>query len=273
MEPKTNEFKASSVDAAIQLGLEQLGLTEEEADIEVVAKGGIFSKAVVRITPKTVAEEPVAPAEKEEEIVVDAVVEEPIQKEASEKPEEKIIPMEVLKAKLEEGKAFLDGLLLAYGGAVGLEAKIRDGELNYYVNGEDAGNFIGYKGETLDAVQTLVRHYINQNTDDLIGVVVDADFYRERRKKTLIAMAKRVATQAFNQHREIALEPMNSYERLIIHAALQNSLEAETRSEGEGKDRHVIICPKNGTMSYGDSGFKRKGPGHTKTYGGNKRKF
>ncbi len=265
MEKQSYEFKASNVDAAKKKGLESLNLTEDQVDIEVIATGGIFSKAVVRITPKEdLAEVPelseTAEATEETETAV---------------PEKGQVSYETLKEKLEEGRQFFAGLMKAAGASDKFEAKIRDDELCFYIGSEDAKRFIGYKGETLEAIQVLTSHYINQkNEGPHISVIVDADFYRERRKKTLIAMARRLASQAFKTHKEIALEPMNSYERRIIHTALQNSYEAETRSEGEGSERHVIIVPKSGQMSYGtDSSFRRKGPSRTKSYGYEKRKF
>lgn len=277
MEQQSYEFKASNIAAAKKKGLETLGLTEEQAEIEVISNGGIFSKAIVRITPKeSSAEEVNETAEKVEE-----VKEEIAPKKATAKAsvptsdEEEKVSYEVLKQKLEEGKVFFADLLKTAGGKGGFEAHIRDGELCFYIGSEDAKRFIGYKGETLEAIQVLVSHFINQkNEGPHISVIVDADFYRERRKKTLIAMARRLATQAFRTHREIALDPMNSYERRIIHTALQNSYEAETRSDGEGAERHVVIVPKNGQMSYGtDSSFRKKGPSRTKSYGYEKRKF
>lgn len=269
MERQSYEFKASNVDAATKKGLESLGLTEDQVDIEVLASGGIFSKALVRITPK----EEFAPIENE--IPEEVTSEEPAETAIKEEKQEEPVSYEVLKEKLEEGKEFFAGLLENAGGSSNFEAKIRDGELCFYIGEEDAKRFIGYKGETLEAIQVLVSHFINQkNEGPHISVIVDADFYRERRKKTLVAMARRLATQAFKQHKEIALEPMNSYERRIIHTALQNSYEAETRSDGEGSARHVVIVPKNGQMSYGtDSSFRRKGPSRTKSYGYEKRKF
>lgn len=277
MEKQSYEFKASNVDAATKKGLESLGLTEDEVDIEVLATGGIFSKALVRITPKQ-SEEALTEVAEENEISLseEETEEEPMKEKTEEKEEqEEQVSYEVLKEKLEEGKEFFGGLLVNAGGSGNFESKIRDRELCFYIGEEDAKRFIGYKGETLEAVQVLVSHFINQkNEGPHISVIVDADFYRERRKKTLVAMARRLASQAFKTHKEIALEPMNSYERRIIHTALQNSYEAETRSDGEGAARHVVIVPKNGQMSYGtDSSFRKKGPSRTKSYGYEKRKF
>ena len=272
MEQQSYEFKASNVAAAKKKGLETLGITEDQAEIEVLASGGIFSKAIVRITPKeTLAEEVNEP----EEEVAEPIKEEPAPVKTASAEEKEEVSYEVLKQKLEEGKEFFAGLLKTAGGKGGFESHVREGELCFYIGAEDAKRFIGYKGETLEAIQILVSHFINQKYEGPhISVIVDADFYRERKKKTLIAMARRLATQAFRTHREIALEPMNSYERRIIHTALQNSYEAETRSDGEGAARHVVIVPKNGQMSYGtDSSFRKKGPSRTKSYGYEKRKF
>lgn len=266
------EFKASGVDAAKKKGLESLGLNEEDVEIEVLATGGIFSKAVVRITVDIPEKEETEPETAEEEAPIEEAAPEENVKPAEEKEP---VSYEVLKEKLSEGQVFLSDVLKAAGGSAEFESRIKEGEICYYIGGEDAKKFIGYKGETLEAIQVLVSHFINRNNENAhIGVLVDADFYRERRKKTLISMARRYAEQAFRTHKEISLEPMNSYERRIIHTALQNSYEAETRSEGEGSARHVIIVPKNGTMGYGtDASFRKKGPSRTKSYGYEKRKF
>ena len=176
---------------------------------------------------------------------------------------------------LEKGLVFVETTAKMMGLNVTVEGKVRREEVCIYVAGDDAKGVIGRKGETLEALQSLTSAYLNKDREERIRVIVDADFYRERRKKTLTALAKKLAKQAFDQHKEIALEPMNSYERRILHAALANSNEATTRSDGEGKDRHVVIVPKNGVMSYGNtsSQFRKKGPSKTKSYGYNKRKF
>lgn len=278
---KYYEFKASTADNAIRNGLAELGLTEEEVDIEVVSNGGIFSRAVVRISPKPVeekvVEEPVEEAETSEEKTEKAE-----EKEVAETEEKVVLTDEEREEKFrknkemrEKGKEFIAEIARLIGSDVTVEGKVREDEVCLYIGGDDAKNFIGYKGETLEAMQTLVSHYLNKDEiGDRTRIVVDADFYRERRKKTLTALAKKLAKQAYNQHREISLEPMNSYERRIIHAALTNSDEASTRSDGEGKARHIVIVPKSAMMSYGNSSdFRKKGPQKTKSFGYNKRRF
>lgn len=304
---KNNEFKASTVELAKKNGLAELGLTEEEANIEVLATGGIFAKALVRITPKIkeeisvfeqtenpqiaenseeneIAETTDLSEEYTEEVAIETSFEEAqavVSESESEKqekvlsPEEKEARFALMKEMRENGKAFVKQTAFLMGANVNVEGKVREDEVCFYISGEDARMFIGYKGETLEAMQTLVSHYLNKDREDRIRIIVDADFYRERRKKTLIALAKKLAKQAYNQHREISLEPMNSYERRIIHFALQNSYDATTRSDGEGKYRHIVIVPKSPIMSYGNtsSEFRKKGPSKTKSFGYNKRKF
>ncbi len=275
---KYYEFKASTADNAIRNGLAELGLTEEEVDIEVVSNGGIFSRAVVRISPKIVEEQVVSTetadtAEETEE------TDEREEIKTEEKPvlteEEREERFRKNKELREKGKEFIAEIARLTGANVTIEGKVREDEVCLYIGGDDAKNFIGYKGETLEAMQTLVSHFLNKDeTGERTRIVLDADFYRERRKKTLTALAKKLARQAYNQHREISLEPMNSYERRIIHAALTNSDEASTRSDGEGKARHIVIVPKSAMMSYGNSSdFRKKGPQKTKSFGYNKRRF
>lgn len=299
---KSYEFKGASVEQAKKRGLAELGVDEEDVTVEVVSKGGIFAKATVKITVKE-KEETEAEAEEEElpptyeelarkgemfknyddyktfasERGIDDEEQEEKKPQRRERVREEELDelYEVKKEMLEKGLVFVETTAKMMGLNVTVEGKVRREEVCIYVAGDDAKGVIGRKGETLEALQSLTSAYLNKDREERIRVIVDADFYRERRKKTLTALAKKLAKQAFDQHKEIALEPMNSYERRILHAALANSNEATTRSDGEGKDRHVVIVPKNGVMSYGNtsSQFRKKGPSKTKSYGYNKRKF
>lgn len=297
---KEFEFKGSTVEAAIEKGLKKLGLTREEAEIEVLNGEGIFTKALVRVTPITkeeTAEEVELKDEKEEEKeeVAEAVIEtaENGAEENTEnnengerrerrdrrnrdnshnrRPRERV---DYFPEEKEKGKEYIGVIASYFSDKVRIDAKSYQDEICFYIGGDDAKIFIGHRGETLDAIQYLASQYINssRNEDNHVRVTVDADFYRERRKRILTSLAKKLAAQAYNEKREISLEPMNSYERRIIHSVLQNSYEATTRSEGEGKDRHVVIVPKCEVMTYGNvsSEFRKKGPGRTKTYGGKK---
>lgn len=266
------EFKGATAEVAIGEGLEELGLTEDDVKIEVVKEGGIFSKAIVRITPN----EP----EPAEESSADAIESEPgatgaedASEPEGEAREEKIARLNGMR---DAGREFVASVARAIGAEATVDAKVRDGEILIFVGGADAKKFIGYKGEVLDAIQILASQCANRgNPGERVRVTVDADFYRERRKRSLAGLAKRVAKQAHDTREEIALEPMNSYERRIIHTALANSDEAESHSEGEGKDRHVVITPLNAPMVYGNvsAEFRKKGPGKTRSYGKNKTFF
>ena len=271
---ETLEIKASTVDAAIEKGLDKLNLTRDEVEIEVLNEGlGLFGKATVRITPKD--EEVV----EEVEIVEEVVEEEPEESEEKKeyrprerrdrkpRPEKK----DFFSEEKEIGKAYIAEIAKYFSDGMRIDAKSTEDEICFFISGENASMFIGHRGETLDAIQTLAGQVINKNREEKnhVRVTVDADFYRERRKRTLTALAKKLAKDAYENKREISLEPMNSYERRIIHSALQNSDLATTRSEGEGKDRHVVVVPKCEVMSYGNvsAEFRKKGPKKTKTYG------
>lgn len=289
------EFKASNVDAAIEKGLKKLGLSREECDVEVISKEGIFSKAVVRVSPKS---EPAAEEKEADDAVAedesDAAEEEAREKDGENerreysrerrdrgkrrdddrRPRERT---EYFAAEKAAGKEYIAGMAAFFTDKARVDAKSFEDEICFYIGGEDANMFIGHRGETLDAIQYLAGQFVNKGREESrhIRVTVDADFYRERRKRTLTALAKRLAESAYAEKKELSLEPMNSYERRIIHSALQNSETATTRSEGEGKYRHIVIVPKCEIISYGNvsAEFRRKGPRKTKTYGQKRMKF
>ena len=117
-------------------------------------------------------------------------------------------------------------------------------EININLTGEDMGILIGKRGQTLDSLQYLVSLVVNKKSDDYIRVKLDTENYRERRKETLETLAKNIAYKVKRTKRSVSLEPMNPYERRIIHAALQNDKYVVTRSDGEEPFRHVIISLK-----------------------------
>ena len=117
-------------------------------------------------------------------------------------------------------------------------------ELSINLSGDDMGVLIGKRGQTLDALQYLTGQVVNKNQNEYIRVKLDTENYRERRMETLETLAKNIAYRVRRTRRPIALEPMNPYERRIIHSALQNEKDVLTRSEGEEPYRHVVICYK-----------------------------
>lgn len=128
---------------------------------------------------------------------------------------------------------------------IDLEFKAEEKELCMNLSGGDMGILIGKRGQTLDSLQYLVSLMVNKtNPGDYIRVKLDTENYRERRKETLETLAKNIAYKVKRTKRSVSLEPMNPYERRIIHAALQNDRYVVTRSDGEEPFRHVIISLK-----------------------------
>ena len=197
---KSVVVKASSVDLAVEKALAELGAERDRVQVEVLAKGGLFQRAEVRVTLK--------------ETVADAAAE------------------------------FVNGVLSAMRLSSRAEAEERDGEIVLDIEGQDSGAAIGYRGEVLDAIQFLTRTYINQEKNSSAKIVVDCENYRAKRRDTLVALANRLAEKAYRTRRKVSLEPMNPFERRIIHSALADSEIAETHSEGDDAARHIVIVPK-----------------------------
>lgn len=116
--------------------------------------------------------------------------------------------------------------------------------MNIVFSGDEMGILIGKRGQTLDSLQYIISLVVNKESDSYIRVKVDTENYRERRKETLETLAKNIAYKVKRTRRSVALEPMNPYERRIIHSALQNDRYVETHSEGEEPYRKVVITLK-----------------------------
>lgn len=123
---------------------------------------------------------------------------------------------------------------------VNMEDKMVDIELS----GDEMGVLIGKRGRTIDSLQYLVSLVINKESEDYLRVKVDTENYRARRKTTLEELAKNIAYKVKRTKRAVSLEPMNPYERRIIHSALQNDKYVTTKSEGEEPYRHIIVVLK-----------------------------
>ena len=130
-------------------------------------------------------------------------------------------------------------------------------EMNIDLSGEDMGILIGKRGQTLDSLQYLVSLVVNKKSENYVRVKLDTENYRERRKETLETLAKNIAYKVKRTKRSVSLEPMNPYERRIIHAALQNDKYVTTRSEGEDPFRHVIISLKREGRRERSDGYGR----------------
>ena len=140
-------------------------------------------------------------------------------------------------------KEFLQTVLDKMGLNCVVEAAENDDAVALTVLGSDASVAIGYRGETLDALQYLCSLQLNSKNGGFRRVTLDAEGYREKREKTLQRLATNLEQKVKRTGREAKLEPMNPYERRIIHTTLQNSKYVTTQSEGQGTSRHVVISP------------------------------
>ena len=141
---------------------------------------------------------------------------------------------------------FLEDVFRAMEMEVDIQAVYNDEEktLELTLEGDDMGVLIGKRGQTLDSLQYLTSLVVNKETEDYVRVKVDTENYRERRQETLEKLARNIAAKVKRTRRAVSLEPMNPYERRIIHSTLQNDRYVVTKSDGEEPYRHVIISLK-----------------------------
>ena len=160
----------------------------------------------------------------------------------------------IIKAKIKEeektvdikAKDFLSDIFRSMNLAVVIDVKYDDIEntLDIDLSGDEMGVLIGKRGQTLDSLQYLVSLVVNKEVEEYVRVKVDTEDYRQRRKETLENLAKNIAYKVKKTRRPVSLEPMNPYERRIIHSALQNDKYISTHSEGEEPFRRVVITLK-----------------------------
>lgn len=280
---KTVRITAKTIDAAVEEGLKQLGISREEAVVHVVEQpsSGLFGlihkkMAVVDIsapdeepakeeekTPETPAEEEktveepkAAPEEKPAE---EPKQEEPKPEEskaAEEKPEEPaaapeekgrrksedfVFNPEEQEKTAEEARKFLESVFHGMHLDVTMERMMNEERILFNLHGEGLGILIGKHGQTLDALQYLTNLAAGKEFHHHYFVLLDVENYRERRKDTLEALARRLAAKVKRTGEEVRLEPMAAGERRIIHLALQDDGAVTTESEGEAPHRYVVI--------------------------------
>ena len=156
------------------------------------------------------------------------------------------INAKVKSSVTDTAKNFLNDVFAAMNMTVVINAEYKeDGrELDIDLAGDDMGVLIGKRGQTLDSLQYLVSLIVNKESTEYIRVKVDTENYRKRRQDTLENLAKNIAFKVKRTKRTVSLEPMNPYERRIIHSALQNDKFVTTHSEGEEPYRHVVVTMK-----------------------------
>ena len=245
------EFSAKNLDDAITEACEALMVTSDRLDYEVVSKGssgflGIASKPVVinaRIKEETSEAEEVKAEPKKEEVKKEEKKEAPKTEVKAEKKASSNINGDELVAK---ANAFLKDVFGAMNMEVNLNTRFNAEEniLDVELSGEEMGVLIGKRGQTLDSLQYLISLVVNRETEEYIHVKVDTENYRERRKATLENLAKNISIKVKKTRQSVALEPMNPYERRIIHSALQNDRYVTTHSEGDEPFRRVVVTLK-----------------------------
>ena len=245
---------------ALNKALKELGLEEDDISIEVITRAktgflGIGScPAKIRVTyevpdePAPVVEEPVAEPEAPAEAVAEPEpVEEPTPASAAE-PEPAEAPaeapvMEAEPERKEKIETFLTGLLERL--EVPAEIKLQVNEAGIYqveLVGKNLGALIGRRGETLDAIQQLTNYAVNRGQSKRIRIHIDAENYRAKREESLQRLARKTAGKALKYRRNMMLEPMNAYERHVIHAALQSYNPAiSTYSTGTEPNRRIVV--------------------------------
>ena len=181
--------------------------------------------------------------------------------EAVEKKEFHALTAEEIAENKEKAKQFLNSILTGMDMQVELEMDFHAENNELYINivGPDMGILIGKRGQTLDSLQYLCSLVLNKDhKEDYLRVKLDTEDYRKRREQTLRSLAKNIAYKVKKTKKSVNLEPMNPYERRIIHASLQNDSQVSTRSEGDDPFRHVVIFFKNGGKFRQDRRFKNK---------------
>lgn len=184
-----------------------------------------------------VASEPVATSETE---VQDTTVEASVDEKTSKKELSKEDQQEIA----EKGKQFLDDMFTQMGLTVVIEKMMTKDKITFQVHGEELGILIGKHGQTLDAIQYLTNLVAHKDVSGHCHIVVDVENYRSRREETLVNLAKRLASKVKRNRQKVSLEPMNAFERKIIHTALQGDKNVVTNSEGDEPFRHVVITYK-----------------------------
>lgn len=266
---------AKTVDDAITEALIQLGVTSDRLEYEVIEKGsagflGIGMKQAViearrKPEPKEekveepVVEEPVkaepkkveavqpqkAAAEKKADEPQKAAFEKVVEKEVKEEVKKETKLVEVQPQTIEAVEDFLKNTMKAMDMEVEIKTEIdQDGALCVDMSGEHMGILIGKRGQTLDSLQYLANRVANKHQEGYVRVKLDTENYRARREETLRHLAKNIAHKVKRNRRPVALEPMNPYERRIIHSALQSDPYVMTHSEGEEPFRKVVITLK-----------------------------
>ncbi|KAB3533834.1 protein jag [Alkaliphilus pronyensis] len=203
----TIEVTGKSVEEAIEMGLVELKKNKEQVKIEILEKA---TKGFLGIIGTKMAK----------------------------------VKITVIDDPEEEAIKFLKKVFKAMSMEVEYQTSIKDNNLNITLDGPNMGVIIGRRGQTLDSLQYLVSLVVNRDRENYLKVFIDTENYREKREETLVRLANKMARKVKKIGKTVVLEPMNPYERRIIHAALQGNHYVQTYSEGEDPYRKVVITLK-----------------------------
>lgn len=260
------EVSGKNVDEALTNALIKLETTSDKVEYEVIEKGSVGflgmgrKLAVIKVRKKEdkPVEANVKAKETETQKVADSSVSyEPVKAEpvksvdnneikddSHEQPKKTskyttVMPNEEVERRI---TTFLGDMFKAMNLEVKIDVKFDDPDcVNVELSGPNMGVLIGKRGQTLDSIQYLTSLVVNKGKDKYVRIKVDTEDYRNRRKETLESLAKNIAYKVKRSRKPVSLEPMNPYERRIIHSTLQNDKFVSTRSEGEEPFRHVVV--------------------------------
>ena len=256
------DVSAKTIEDAIAKGVAELSIDGrelvEKKVIEQPSNGflGIGRKpAVVRLFYTTVS---AAATEEEKEVIAetsDAVSDAPVATDERDVAEfvddspvsvkaKQELSKETQQIIAEKGKEFLEKMFGQMGLIVMIEKMFTSDKITFQVHGEDLGILIGKHGQTLDAIQYLTNLVAHKEVSGHCHIVVDVENYRARREETLINLAKRLAAKVKRNRQKVSLEPMNAFERKIIHTALHDDKHIVTESAGDEPFRHIVISYK-----------------------------
>lgn len=279
------EIKATSVEQAIAEGLIELGASRDQVDIDIITEPKLFKKACVRISLKSDIE--IAPNVTDNSENIAIIEDKPLSdiKTVKEDKEAKVIVSdnasdEQIIGEYDTDDAYIVEFVSTLFKNMNLNCTLKvtssQDTLSILIGGADSNLTIGYRGETLDAIQYITLLVANKPVRFAKRLVIDAEGYREKRAATLTALSKKLASQAVKSGKAIELEPMNPFERRVIHTALQENPAVTTLSEGDEPNRFVVICPVKAEPSYdteNKTNFKKQGFGKTRSFGQKKRRF
>ena len=223
---KVAEGIGKNYDEALQDALSKIGLGKNDVNVEIIEEP---KKRIFNILEHKQIKVKVVEIEKKEDTKKEI------------KKDFKNEEVEVVKNKVDE---YLHGVIKALGVTANISSKYEDGTIYFDITGENVGIIIGYRGDTLDALQLLATNAGNKGRSEYIRVIVDVENYRKKRVKALEELANRKAHSVVTKGRSITLEPMTPYERRIIHTTLQNHPKVKTSSSGEEPYRKVTISLK-----------------------------